>query len=58
MSKAYPHDPNLAYPWRAWAELVDFAGIDDPMAAQVRSRARPRRTRRRSATGGRPSHPS
>ena len=37
--KAYPHDPNLAYPWRAWAELVDFAGIDDPMASQVRSRA-------------------
>ena len=39
LSRAYPHDPNLAYPWRAWAELVDFAGIDDPMASQVRGRA-------------------
>jgi len=39
LSKAYPQDPNLAYPWRAWAELVDHAGIDDPMAIQVRNRA-------------------
>ena len=39
LSKAYPHDPNLAYPWRAWAELVDLAGFDDPMAGQVRNRA-------------------
>ncbi|MFL5721218.1 MAG: hypothetical protein ACJ778_12165 [Chloroflexota bacterium] len=40
LSKAYPHDPNLTYPWRAWAELLDLAGIDDAMAAQVRNRAR------------------
>ncbi len=39
LSKAYPHDPNLAYPWRAWAEIVDHASIDDPMATQVRARA-------------------
>ncbi|MFL5647925.1 MAG: hypothetical protein ACJ776_05985, partial [Chloroflexota bacterium] len=40
LSKAYPHDPNLTYPWRAWAELLDLSGIDDAMAAQVRNRAR------------------
>jgi hypothetical protein len=39
LSKAYPHDPNLAYPWHAWAELVSHADIDDPMAIQVRNRA-------------------
>jgi hypothetical protein len=39
LSKAYPYDPNLTYPWRAWAELVDHAGIDDPMAGQARMRA-------------------
>jgi hypothetical protein len=40
LSKAYPHDPNLSYPWRAWAELLDLAGIEDAMANQVRNRAR------------------
>ena len=39
LSRAYPNDPNLAYPWRAWAELVDHASIEDPMASQVRNRA-------------------
>ncbi|HEY8636302.1 MAG TPA: hypothetical protein VIL81_03475 [Candidatus Limnocylindrales bacterium] len=39
LSKAYPNDPTLAYPWRAWAELVDHASIEDPMATQVRNRA-------------------
>jgi hypothetical protein len=39
LSKAYPNDPTLAYPWRAWAELVDNASIEDPMASQVRNRA-------------------
>jgi hypothetical protein len=34
MSKAYPHDPGLTYPWKAWAELVDLAGIDDSMACR------------------------
>jgi len=39
LSKAYPNDPTLAYPWRAWAELVDHASNEDPMATQVRNRA-------------------
>lgn len=39
LSKAFPLDPGLAYPWRAWAELVELRGIDDPMARQVVDRA-------------------
>ena len=39
LTKAYPNDPTLAYPWWAWAELVDQASIEDPMATQVRARA-------------------
>jgi hypothetical protein len=25
----------LPYPWRAWAELIELRGIDDPMSRQV-----------------------
>ena len=39
LSKAFPLDPTLAYPWRAWAELVGLRGIRDPMARQVDTRA-------------------
>jgi hypothetical protein len=39
LSRAYPLDPTLAYPWRAWAEVVALRGITDPMARQVVSRA-------------------
>jgi hypothetical protein len=39
LSKAFPIDPGLAYPWRAWAELVRYRGYDDPMARQVVERA-------------------
>ena len=39
LSKAFPVDPTLAYPWRAWAEIVGLRGIDDPMARQVVARA-------------------
>jgi hypothetical protein len=39
LSKAYPLDPSLPYPWRAWAELIELHGIDDPMARQAIARA-------------------
>jgi hypothetical protein len=39
LSKAYPLDPSLPYPWRAWAELIELHGIDDPMARQAVTRA-------------------
>jgi hypothetical protein len=39
LTRAYPMDPSLAYPWRAWAELIEMRGIDDPMSRQVVARA-------------------
>lgn len=39
LSRAYPLDSTLPYPWRAWAEIVGLRGIDDPMARQVVARA-------------------
>ena len=39
LSKAYPTEPSLAYPWRAWAELIELRSIDDPMSRQVLARA-------------------
>jgi hypothetical protein len=39
LTRAYPTDPTLAYPWRAWAELIEMRGIDDPMSRQVLVRA-------------------
>lgn len=39
LSRAYPLDPNLPYPWRAWAEIVALRGITDPMARQAVGRA-------------------
>lgn len=39
LSRAYPTEPTLAYPWRAWAELIELRGIDDPMSRQVLARA-------------------
>jgi hypothetical protein len=39
LSRAFPMEPNLSYPWRAWAEVVEFRGLDDPMANQVKDRA-------------------
>jgi hypothetical protein len=39
LTKAYPIEPDLPYPWRAWAEVVSFAGLDDAMARQVLGRA-------------------
>jgi hypothetical protein len=39
LTKAFPIEPDLPYPWRAWAEIVAFAGIDDAMGRQVIARA-------------------
>jgi hypothetical protein len=39
LSRAYPTDPDLPYPWHAWAELASLRGITDPMARQAAARA-------------------
>jgi hypothetical protein len=39
LSRAFPLEPMLPYPWRAWAEVVALRGISDPMARQVVARA-------------------
>jgi hypothetical protein len=39
LSRAFPLDPELAYPWHAWTELAALRGIDDPMARQAAARA-------------------
>ena len=39
LSRAFPLDPNLAYPWRAWAEIIGLRGMGDPMAKQAVARA-------------------
>jgi hypothetical protein len=38
LTRAYPTDPTLPYPWGAWAELIELRGIDDPMSRQVMAR--------------------
>jgi hypothetical protein len=38
LSKAYPIEPDLPYPWHAWAEVVAFSGVEDGMSRQVNSR--------------------
>jgi len=39
LSRAYPTDPDLPYPWHAWAELASLRGVADPMARQAAARA-------------------
>jgi hypothetical protein len=39
LSRAYPLDPELEFPWHAWTELTALRGIDDPMARQAANRA-------------------
>jgi len=39
LSRAYPIEPDLPYPWHAWAELIAYRGIDDAMARQALARA-------------------
>ena len=40
LSKAYPIEPDLPYPWHAWAEIVAYSGIEDGMTRQVNSRTK------------------
>jgi len=40
LSKAYPLEPDLPYPWHAWGEIVAVLAADDGMARQVNSRTR------------------
>jgi hypothetical protein len=35
LSRAYPLDPGLDFPWHAWAELTTLRGIADPLARQA-----------------------
>ncbi len=39
LSRAFPMDPALPFPWHAWAELCAFRGINDQMARQAATRA-------------------
>lgn len=39
LSRAYPFDPDLDFPWHAWAELTSLRGIADPVARQAANRA-------------------
>ncbi len=39
LSRAYPIDPDLPYPWHAWTELTALRGVDDPMARQAANNA-------------------
>ena len=39
LSRAFPMDPGLPFPWHAWAELCALRGITDPMARQATTRA-------------------
>jgi hypothetical protein len=40
LSKAYPIEPSLPYPWHDWAELITFGGYEDGMTRQVHSRTK------------------
>lgn len=40
LRKAFPFDPSLPYPWRAWQEILKLRGASEPMAAQIASRAK------------------
>jgi hypothetical protein len=47
LSRAYPVEPELTYPWAEWAEVISYRGIEDGMARQVIARsARPTSTDR------------
>lgn len=39
LTRAYPADPGLPYPWHAWAQVCAFRGINDAMARQAAGRA-------------------
>ena len=40
LSKAYPIEPELPYPWHAWAELIALSGVEDGMTRQVNARTK------------------
>ena len=39
LTRAFPLEPGLPYPWREWQEIVTFRGVRDQMARQVVERA-------------------
>ncbi len=39
LSRAFPLEPALPYPWHEWHELIGYRGIEDGMARQVALRA-------------------
>jgi hypothetical protein len=39
LTRAFPLEPGLPYPWHEWQQLVTFRGIRDQMARQVSDRA-------------------
>ena len=39
LSRAFPLDPSLPYPWREWKELTHLHGVEDAMTRQVNTRA-------------------
>jgi hypothetical protein len=39
LSRAFPLDPSLPYPWREWKELTKLRGTADAMTRQVETRA-------------------
>ena len=53
----FPIEPDLTYPWHAWAEIVGLvAGIEDPMARQVDRPALREPRRRADRLPPRPRH--
>ncbi len=38
LSRAYPLEPDLPYPWHGWAEVAAFRAIEDGMTRQIFSR--------------------
>ncbi len=48
LTRAYPTDPTLAYPWRAWAELIEMRGHRRSDVTHGRRPGRARRGRQAS----------
>src|SRR5262249_45804047 len=40
LRRAHELDPALALPWAEWAEILDWLGLEDPLAQEVQERAR------------------
>jgi len=38
LTRAYPMEPDLPYPWQAWAEVIAYGNLDDAMARQAIAR--------------------